>query len=419
MNQLKISLRDTLITFAVVLSFFQRIIVQYIPVFSYYDEIIMAILLASYLVMILKKNTIRKSDLRIWGLIFLIIVTGLIGNMTSGYERNMSTILSGILVWFKAFIEYVALDLILSKGDKSTDTVINKIHIFAKIFTLAAFIGLIVSPITGFGLERLSARMRYGFHPYKFIYRQPALFSWYCLAAMMVLTIANARKCCKNNIMYRLMLTVAWLATLRSRAFVFVLVYWFLYYVIFVFEEKNLPKIKLRYILFVGIVAVGIAGSAIEKYFFSGNTSRSILLITGISIAARFFPLGAGIANYATSVSFKNYSSLYYDYGFNIIYRLNQSEDGMTELTDCYWPAVMGEFGIIGLILLIILLWKIGKSLLLKSRFNKWIYYNTVFLILTSLFSSIATAVFSSDAMILYILISCMGIYMRDSESLD
>lgn len=135
------------------------------------------------------------------------------------------------------------------------------------------------------------------------------------------------------------------------------------------------------------------------------------MLTTGILIAIRFFPFGAGFANYATSASFKDYSPLYYDYGFNMIYRLNKSADGMTELTDCYWPAVMGEFGAVGIILMSLLLIFIGKRLLKKSKFNKWIYYNTLFFIVTSLFSSVATAVFSSDAMILYIIIVCLGVH--------
>lgn len=416
MNQHKYTLRDILISFVIIISFLQRVIVQYIPLFSYYDEMIMAVLIILYLFFTLKKHAISKKDLSIWGIILLIIIVGLIGNMISGYKRNIVIVLNGIIVWFKSFIVYLTLDSILSREGRSTEVVINSIYLFARIFVLVAFIGLIISPITGAGVELLKTRMRYGFHPYKFIYSQPALLSWYCLATMMILTIANVSKYRKNNIIYRLMLTVVWLATLRSRAFVYVLVYWFLYYVLFIFDKKKLPKIKLRFLIFVGIVAIVVAGSAIERYFFSGNTTRSILLITGISIAIRFFPFGAGIANYATSASFKNYSSLYYDYGFNMIYRLNQSEDGMTELTDCYWPAVMGELGIIGLIFLMILFYKLGKILLSKSRFNKWIYYNTVFLIVTSLFSSVATAVFSSDAMILYILITCFGIYMGDSE---
>ena len=83
----------------------------------------------------------------------------------------------------------------------------------------------------------------------------------------------------------------------------------------------------------------------------------------------------------------------------------------MTELTDCYWPAVMGEFGVIGTFIMIFLFVFIGKELIKRSRFNKWIYYNTLFFIVTSLFSSVATAVFSSDAMILYIIIVCLGVY--------
>lgn len=412
MYKLKISYKNVVIFLIVILCFLQRVIVGKIPQFSYYDECLMVIFLCGFLGIILKKHTIYKFDLKILCLIAALIIVGLVGNARSGYSRSIGTILSGILVWFKAFIAYISVDGILENSNISTKSTIKILNVVAKLFVIISFLCLLISPITKYGVELLSARARYGLHPFMFIYSQPALLSWYCLAAMMILTISNAdeeERC--DNLKYRIILTIVWVSTLRSRAFVFCLIYWLLYYVFFVFDKKKIPKIKVRYIVIVGICTLVVANSAIQKYFYSGETTRSILLTTGILIAIRFFPFGAGLANYATSASFKDYSPLYYDYGFNMIYRLNKSTDGMTELTDCYWPAVMGEFGVVGIILMSLLLICIGKRLLKKSKFNKWIYYNTLFFIVTSLFSSVATAVFSSDAMILYIIIVCLGVH--------
>lgn len=418
MYKQKVSFRDIFILLIVSLSFLQRVIVEKIPQFSYYDECVMAIFLVGFLGLIIKKHMIYKYDLKILCFILALIIVGLIGNMRSGYSRTMGMILSGTLVWFKAFIVYVSFDYILKNLNGSIQSTIRILHKVAKMFVIASFVCLVISPVTKYGIELSAARARYGLHPFMFIYSQPALLSWYCLATMMILTIANVNavemKC--SNIKYRIILTVVWISTLRSRAFVFCLLYWLLYYAFFVFDRQSIPRIKLRYIIIAGICTLVVASGAIQKYFYSGETTRSILLTTGILIAIRFFPFGAGIANYATSASFKNYSSLYYDYGFNMIYRLNKSTDGMTELTDCYWPAVMGEFGVIGTFIMIFLLVFIGKELIKRSRFNKWIYYNTLFFIVTSLFSSVATAVFSSDAMILYIIIVCLGVYSYRTE---
>ena len=417
MHELKISYRDAFILLIVTLSFLQRVIVGVIPQFSYYDECVMAVLFIGFLRTTMKQHMIHKYELKVFSLILALIIVGLIGNVNSEYFRSMNTILSGILVWFKAFIVYISFNRLLKNSSTSTHSTVRIVHSVAKLFAISSFACLLLSPITKYGLELSAARARYGLHPFKFIYSQPALLSWYCLAAMMILTIANVDKKVRySNLKYRIALTIVWISTLRSRAFVFCIVYWLLYYAFFVFDKRKMPKIRLKYVITVGICALVVANGAIQKYFYSGATTRSILLTTGILIAARFFPFGAGIANYATSASFKDYSPLYYDYGFNMIYRLNKSEDGMTELTDCYWPAVMGEFGVMGTFLMVFLLLVIGNDLLKKGRVNKGIYYNAIFFIITSLFSSVATAVFSSDSMILYIIIVCLGVYSCSTE---
>lgn len=115
MYKLKISYKDVVILLIVILCFLQRVIVGKIPQFSYYDECLMIIFLCGFLGIMLKKHTIYKFDLKVLCLITTLIIVGLVGNARSGYSRSMGTILSGILVWFKAFIVYISVDGILKK----------------------------------------------------------------------------------------------------------------------------------------------------------------------------------------------------------------------------------------------------------------------------------------------------------------
>ena len=85
----------------------------------------------------------------------------------------------------------------------------------------------------------------------------------------------------------------------------------------------------------------------------------------------------------------------------------------MTELTDCYWPAVMGELGALGLILIVCILVTVGKSLVQNSKHNRWMFLTVLFLIITSLFSSVATNIYSSDSMVVYTMIVCIGIHLK------
>lgn len=181
---------------------------------------------------IFRVNNKKAYDLKILCFILALIIVGLIGNMRFGYSRTMGTILSGTLVWFKAFIVYVSFDYILKNLNESMQSTIRILHKAAKLFVIASFVCLVISPVTKYGIELSAARAKYGLHPFMFIYSQPALLSWYCLATMMILTIANMNavemKC--SNIKYRIILTVVWISTLRSRAVVFCLLYWLLYY---------------------------------------------------------------------------------------------------------------------------------------------------------------------------------------------
>lgn len=408
-----ISPKNILFTLIVFLSIFQRVIVEYIPAFSYYDELLTLFMVCLYVSTLLKEKKLKKKDFNVFALIFLTIISGGIGNIISGYNRSLSLILNGILVWFKSFIIYICANKFFEQNAISTNGIITSLAKGTRIFISAAFVGLLLSPITHWGIEPLAARMRYGLHPYEFIYSQPALLSWYCIAFAMILSLDNAIEDEQKNFKYLVLLSIVWAFTLRSRAFVFILCFWFLYIVLFKVKPQKMPQIRLRYVVAIGAIALIAAKPAVEKYFLSGTTTRAILLLTGIDIAKRFFPFGAGFANYATSASYKVYSSLYYYYGFNHIYRLNEVTDGMTELTDCYWPAVMGELGVLGLILLVCILVSIGKTLIKNSKDSKWKFLTVLFLIITSLFSSVATNIYSSDSMVVYMMIVCIGIHLR------
>lgn len=408
--------KNNLILILIILLMLQRAIGEYIPAFSYLDEVVTLILIVMYLIKIIKKKSILKADLIIISLITAMMCCGLLSNFISGYNRKVSSIITGIIVWFKAFITFMCAYTYFDNDVYNTNTIVKILAKVTKLIVIIAFGGLIISHFTHWGIENHSALMRYGIHPYKFIYPQAAILSWYCIAYMMILTLDNAIEKKKSNIFYLIVTSIIWAFTLRSRAFVYILCYWMFYFWILKTNKNEIPKIKIKNIILIGCIAMIVAMPAIQKYFFNESTSRALLLRTGLEISRKYFPLGAGFANFATSASYKEYSALYYEYGFNLIYALKEGSNGSTELTDCYWPAVIGEMGIIGLILMILLLFNIGKKLINKSKNNKWSYLCALFMIATSLFSSIVTGVFSSDIMIAYVIIVCLACNISSTE---
>ena len=70
-------------------------------------------------------------------------------------------------------------------------------------------------------------------------------------------------------------------------------------------------------------------------------------------------------------------------------------EDG-TQLTDCYWPAIWGELGAVGFILMGILIFFLLRRMLRQSAGNKWGAVCGILYVLYLLIGSFVTGAFSS-----------------------
>jgi O-antigen ligase len=76
--------------------------------------------------------------------------------------------------------------------------------------------------------------------------------------------------------------------------------------------------------------------------------ARSALYGASIDIAVDHFPLGVGLGRFGSHMSRVKYSPVYAEYGLTSIRGLQ--EDNANYITDTFWPMVLGEHGIIGLI---------------------------------------------------------------------
>jgi hypothetical protein len=76
--------------------------------------------------------------------------------------------------------------------------------------------------------------------------------------------------------------------------------------------------------------------------------ARIALYVASLEIARDHFPLGAGMGRYGSWMSRVEYSPLYAEYGLNRIPGLRA--DNSQYATDTFWPMVVGEFGIFGVL---------------------------------------------------------------------
>jgi len=216
---------------------------------------------------------------------------------------------------------------------------------------------------------------------------------------LLVLTIDLVRGVSKKKIRYIVMTIALWCFTGRSRAFAFIAIYIMLLLIMYMNDmKKKQMKIRLRYFVILGILGVIVAWGQLVFYFTTPTEARNILLLVGISLCKQFLPFGAGLATFGTAAAQKYYSPVYAQFGLNT--RHGFTYDNPLYLTDNFWPAVLGETGVLGILVYFILLYVLFRYTYRKNVNTNLSKMIVIFFIVTILCSSIATSIFAQNATI-------------------
>lgn len=187
--------------------------------------------------------------------------------------------------------------------------------------------------------------------------------------------------------------------------------------------RKSRKYLFMMMILVGGIIAlpqiISIFSEEITTNILSdtaANRPRWLLYGTSFKLASDYFPFGSGFGTFGNSVSFSGrYSDVYSLYG--IAGRYGFSQDNILFLSDTYWPSVIGETGIAGVLIVVSLLFsylKMGSNALrnsivvskkLKSR-GQVIVLSFIALMIESLFTATFYGIRS------YFVIVLMGIFV-------
>lgn len=82
--------------------------------------------------------------------------------------------------------------------------------------------------------------------------------------------------------------------------------------------------------------------------YVAQDSARSMLTEGGVTVAAQYFPLGAGFGQYGSATAADQYSPLYFALGFDDRFGLGPGPDSGQFLNDNQWPAIVGEAGWFG-----------------------------------------------------------------------
>lgn len=365
-NQITNIDNSSLYTILYIICLGQMVFQTYIPILQFWDETLTIIFLFVIILTYLRNGNVLGSQYyKMFFLIILIAAFGIAGNHINRIQTKAIPILNDLGNCFKVYIAYIGSVLYFSYWNVSYITKLRTIKKCAKFTRILVLIMLIFAIINLFVDIGMRQELRFGIPTFQFIVSGSGNFSGLFFPILLVLTADYY--CCQRTKkkLFIILALLVWASAIRIRGFVHIFVYLSICYYI-VHLKKN--KINLFAIIVSLIVIYFIVNNQVHYYIDEGTTARYYLIYGGFQTAANYFPLGGGFATFGTDAAAKYYSRLYDLYGFENVWGL--SSENPVFAKDNYWPAVMGEFGFIGLAFTIILIYMLFSDIFRLSGNN-------------------------------------------------
>lgn len=386
-NKMRLSLREVVYIIAAVLVFFEIYLMTVVNALKYVDELIAVVCLGKIMLEAFKRGLDRSQTYMLL-LMLLLLGIGLVSNYYTKLQENLEAIFTDVGNTFKVFVTYVGATLFL-RPVKDKKRIVRTLATVMRSYVLVLFVGLLLHLS---GIYPMGNDIRYGIPSYQFLNDGPGQLSFMFYSVFLVLTadMRYDRHKRQLKMLFMILAAVVWAFTLRTRAFLYVVMFFFLYWLLIV---KNYEiKMDWKTILVAVLAMLIFSLDQIETYFGNTKTARYWFLNRGIYTMKTYFPFGAGFSCYGTDAAVKYYARLYIHYGFPSVWGLSPSQPYFAH--DTYWPAIMAQFGFFGLIVMILIVARWVRDLLSRTRYDKYAYLAGLFICMTQVSSSIATATF-------------------------
>ena len=318
-------------------------------------------------------------------LILLIVcsVITLCGNLINKLITNWFPIIVDLVCLAKIFTVFIVYKLV-GERDTKKKVISYLVPVCKATIVLGTFFG-IISQFVNLGMT--TPNRRYGILPYSFIFENEGRYGYIVACAFLILLMAKLPK--KQEQIYEALMIFNIILTTKGVAYIIGVCY-----IIFVIMWKNTLKLNARTLALL-IIGGGAASTfQINTYLRDSESPRVTLIKYGFKTANTYFPFGSGFATYGSDMAAKNYSRLYIRYGFENRYGLSLINS--TCLNDCYFGMVVGQFGYIGMVVFLVMLFLVFVPLD-KILINKRVKALTVSIFIGLLISSIGTAIIKSS----------------------
>jgi hypothetical protein len=153
----------------------------------------------------------------------------------------------------------------------------------------------------------------------------------------------------------------------------------------------------------------------------SSPDARTSLYSTSVLVARDYFPFGAGLGRYGSGVSRDPYSPVYARYGLDKIDGLSPQHSSF--VSDTFWPRILGETGIVGLVALIVFTLVVTRQVWRAARapttdgMTRAFLLGTWMIFVQALVETLASSLFDSPPRI-YLLFGAVAVALSLSRRL-
>lgn len=365
---------------------FQNILQEYCRPFQYLDELfVIAFGIEAIIALrkMMKGFEIPKWIILVCVLLGCIIVIGLLGNVIYQYQVWKSVIpdLAVFCKYFSAIFVGYMLEI--------DECFFSNNNLLRKNLNRIVFIWLVMAVLYVF-----MNGTYVGMLPLKLFYGHPTFLAASC-SVWLSLSLTASRT--KKDQVFEIIVWLMLILTLRSKAYAIAFIFAFIRF----FTVERGLKIDLLKIAGLAGVSIFIAWNKIIKYFVVFvKSARNVLYKYSLILAHDHFPVGTGFGSFASYFSGTNYSKVYPAYNLDHVEGLIWPK--CEYISDSFWPMILGQFGIIGLILYIsvlgIIFLQIQKLYLNSSR----IYAGALFAFIYLLVVSIAESAFVNSYSVMF-----------------
>lgn len=380
---------------------FQDYLQTRITAMQYFDEIVAYIFIFFAIITILvNKYKLSLQEFKVIFVILLILVVGIIGNFVYKNQSIKYALLDFLLMFKFAFAYFVGRFLFNNISIFHLKKVLNtEAQIIVVLLSVLILSNLVLNffPI---------ADVRYGFPVQQLFFSHPTYLASFCTNLLVFLTLFA--KYYRVNSLFILVDLLIIASSLRAKALAFVFIYVLVWIMITMKRKIRIGNI-IGIISFIVVLFIPVIK---EKILAHQDFARFLLYKYSFVIAKSNFPLGSGFGSFASFVSGKYYSPLYYYYGLNNTYGL--SPDRYNFISDTFWPMIIGQLGFFGLLLFAYLITIFLSMIYKRTKGNMHFRLAAFIPMLYLLISSTSESSFANPIAVIFFLV--LGVILNDKS---